>query len=335
VGTDIKQKAVGRWREILLSLGMPSSALGGKHGPCPICDEGKDRFRFDNLEGKGSWICSKCGAGYGVDLVMRWKRVEFVDAVKLIESVIDTARVEAPRARVSSDVASRENAALWERGRFLNGRDLASRYLENRGIKFDKYPACLRFVADCVYSDGPGSQATREPAMLAKIVAADGSRALVHRTYLQEPGMKADVPEKKKLMFGKFPDGGAVRLAPAEKTMGIAEGIESALSVAQKHGMPVWAATNAVMLTKWMPPLEAENIVIFGDYDCSYAGQAASYSLAYRLRSLSRIKTVTVQFTAHKDEGVGAPDWNDLILAEIGKEAILCPSGIDNRYESL
>ena len=313
---DTKSRATGRWREILLALGFPAKALTGAHCACPICNEGKDRFRFDNLEGKGSWICSKCGAGYGVELVIRWKRVEFIDAVKLIESVIDTARVEVPRARVSSDAASAENKALWLRGRFLNGKDLGSRYLGNRGIKLDKYPPCLRFVDECIYRDVASGGTSLHPAMLAAFMASDGSRAIVHRTYLKEPGLKADVETPKKMMRGRVPEGGAVRLAPAEKTMGIAEGIETALAAAQMHGMPVWAATNAGALIKWTPPPEAENIVIFGDYDRNYAGQMASYSLAYKLRSISRIKTVGVMFTEHTDVGGGAPDWNDLILAE-------------------
>ena len=311
---DTKSRATGRWREILLALGFPAKALNGAHGPCPICNEGKDRFRFDNLEGKGSWICSKCGAGYGVELVIRWKRIEFIEAVKLIESVIDAARVEAPRARISSDVASAENKALWQRGRFLSGTCLASRYLANRGIKLDRYPSCLRFVENCPYNDA--GVVSYHPAMLAAFMASDGSYARVHRTYLAEPGVKADVETPKKMMRGKVPDGGAVRLGPAEKTMGIAEGIETALAAAQMHGMPVWAATNAGALIKWMPPPEAENIVIFGDYDRSYAGQMASYSLAYKLRSISRIKTVGVMFTEHTDVGGGAPDWNDVVLAE-------------------
>ena len=265
---------------------------------------------------KARGFVSKCGAGYGVELVIRWKRIEFIEAVKLIESVIDTARVEVPRARVSSDVASAENRALWERGRFLNGKDLGSRYLGNRGIKLDKYPPCLRFVDECLYRDVASGVTSLHPAMLAAFMASDGSRAIVHRTYLAEPGVKADVPTPKKMMRGKVPDGGAVRLAPAGKTMGIAEGIETALAAAQMHGMPVWAATNAGALIKWTPPPEAENIVIFGDSDKSYCGQMSSFSLAYKLRSVSRIKTVSVKFTGHTDDGEGAPDWNDLILAE-------------------
>ena len=45
--------ASGRWHGILTALGVPQEFLTGKHGPCPICG-GKDRFRFDNKNGRGT-----------------------------------------------------------------------------------------------------------------------------------------------------------------------------------------------------------------------------------------------------------------------------------------
>ena len=44
------------------AVSSPISACGKlperKAGPCPLCAEGKDRFRFDDREGKGTWICN-------------------------------------------------------------------------------------------------------------------------------------------------------------------------------------------------------------------------------------------------------------------------------------
>ena len=54
--------AHGRWTEILSGLGIEASHLRDRHGPCPGCS-GEDRFRFDNLEGRGTWICSQGGNG--------------------------------------------------------------------------------------------------------------------------------------------------------------------------------------------------------------------------------------------------------------------------------
>jgi hypothetical protein len=44
-----------------------------------------------------------------------------------------------------------------------------------------------------------------------------------------------------------------------------------------------WAAGNAGMLAEWQPPPEATRIIIFGDNDPNYTGQAAAYALARRL----------------------------------------------------
>ncbi len=80
----LKDRAVGRWKGILPSLGIPSKALTNRHGPCPMCG-GKDRFRFDDKGGRGTWFCSHCGAGDGIELVKRFQNCEFKDAARLIE----------------------------------------------------------------------------------------------------------------------------------------------------------------------------------------------------------------------------------------------------------
>lgn len=314
----IKQRCVGRWKDILLGLGFPSKALSGRHGPCPICNGGEDRFRFDNLEGKGSWFCSKCGAGQGVELVIRWKRLEYIDAVKLIETVLGNSRVQLPKARINDAEAAAKMTATWLRATPLDGRDLASRYLGRRGLTFDAYPASLRFVEDLAYvEDGVVSQL---PAMLAKVAAYDAARAILHRTYLAEPGDKASVPQARKLMAGGFPEGGAVRLSPAEELMGVAEGIETARHAEMIHDMPVWATTTAGALVKWIPPEICKRVVIFGDLDPSFTGQQAAYALAYRLRNERtkegpRFDSIEVAFTKWRDGGSFKEDWNDMRMA--------------------
>ena len=54
---------------------------------------GKDRFRFDDKGGRGTWICSRCGAGDGIELVKRLLNVEFKEAARLIEQQIGAAPV--------------------------------------------------------------------------------------------------------------------------------------------------------------------------------------------------------------------------------------------------
>ncbi|ELC6028678.1 hypothetical protein RJM76_004383 [Escherichia coli] len=63
--TQISAAARGKWPVILqmLRIDVPEN---GRHGPCPKCG-GKDRFRLDDLDGRGTWICSQCGNGDGLD----------------------------------------------------------------------------------------------------------------------------------------------------------------------------------------------------------------------------------------------------------------------------
>ncbi|MBF0310175.1 MAG: toprim domain-containing protein [Magnetococcales bacterium] len=63
----MKASARGRWPDILPRFGMGPEFLTGKHGPCPFCG-GRDRFRFDDQDGDGTFICNQCGAGDGFTL---------------------------------------------------------------------------------------------------------------------------------------------------------------------------------------------------------------------------------------------------------------------------
>ena len=61
---DTIERARHRWREILPQLGIETRFLQNKHGPSPLCG-GKDRFRFDDRDGTGSYYCNQCGPALG------------------------------------------------------------------------------------------------------------------------------------------------------------------------------------------------------------------------------------------------------------------------------
>ena len=105
---------------------------------------------------------------------------------------------------------------------------------------------------------------------------------------------------------GKVPPGSAVRLAPAQPVMGVAEGIETALAAAQLFGAPTWAALSDGGVEKFEPPATTKHIIIFGDNDAGGAGQRAAFALAARLAPRMRVE---VRIPEAADT-----DWNDVLL---------------------
>ena len=96
--TRITDLAQGQWPSILGALaGLSADQLTDKHQPCPLCG-GKDRYRFDDQDGNGSWYCNKCGgrdqsggAGSGMDMLMRRTGWSFVEAAQRIEQHLGIA----------------------------------------------------------------------------------------------------------------------------------------------------------------------------------------------------------------------------------------------------
>lgn len=302
--TDHHDAARGRWASILPQLGVPSDYLTGRHGPCPKCG-GTDRFRFDDQLGKGTYYCSKCGSGTGFDLVMLVNGLSFIDAKKAVLALVESAPVLVRKA--SHKVTVEDEVKKWRQSVRLNGYCAASKYLQSRGILLTEWPAVLRIHEDASYWTDDGKKLVM-PAMMALYVSPDMSKQNVHYTFLTPDGQKADVPKQKKNGRGPMPKGGAVRLAPSAETMGIAEGIETALSAAQLNGIPVWAALNSGLLVNWQPPPTAKNIIIFGDSDSSYGGQSSAYGLAYRLKTEGYHVEVRVPDTLDCD-------WNDMLMS--------------------
>jgi putative DNA primase/helicase len=68
---DVKQQARGGWYNILTSAGIASDCLTNRRKPCPGCG-GRDRFRYDDKEGNGTFFCNGGGdhiAGDGFTLI--------------------------------------------------------------------------------------------------------------------------------------------------------------------------------------------------------------------------------------------------------------------------
>src|SRR5262249_4284504 len=143
------ERARHRWHEILPLLGIESRFLTNKHGPCPLC-RGKDRFRFDDRDGSGSYYCNQCGAGTGVILVSEQKGWNFRTACEEIDKIMGTASaVESGDLKPRKD--DRKRRAETVRRALTQAIDAAvvEAYLTRRGIT-TRSPA-LRGHACCPY----------------------------------------------------------------------------------------------------------------------------------------------------------------------------------------
>jgi putative DNA primase/helicase len=307
--TPIWERARGRWPGILVAIGISATALRNKHGPCPIC-EGKDRFRFDDKGGDGTFFCSHCRAGTGVQLVMKFLGVDFKGAAQEIEKHLDTTPVlPASTGPRRDDGKLREiMTKLWQRGQPLSLNDPAGRYLNQR-LGLTEFPTVMRQVAEERYVED-GKTISLHPAMVARVDPSDEARltdqpAALHRTYLRADGLKADVGAPRKMLGSMLP-GAAVRLMSHDDTLGIAEGIETALAASKLFNVPVWAALNANQLRAWTPPSNVKSVWIFGDNDANMTGQEAAFGLGRRLIASGHNAIVELP----QLEGT---DWNDVL----------------------
>jgi putative DNA primase/helicase len=291
---DIMDQCRGRWPGLLPKVGIAPKALNGKHGPCPMC-EGRDRFRFLNTGGNGTYVCNQCGGGNGMQLVMAFKGLDFKGAAALLRQYVGDTPMVAPAKVVA---ANRRALArdLWAEGVPIAGT-LAADYLAARGLAGADSPA-LRFHPDCRLTEVPGH--TSAPAVLLRVDDAKGELCGVTRTYLDGPAKAAWIDERGEPMMqrkflGDFPNGCAARLSEAGHKLAVAEGYETALAVQRLYRMPCWALLNTSLMETWTPPPGVRQLLVCGDSDRKYGGQKAAYTLAHRVACFKEPPEVAVR----------------------------------------
>lgn len=301
---DVREAATGRWPGILAALGVDAAHLTGKHTACPVCG-GKDRFRFDDKAGRGTYFCSHCGAGDGFTLLQNLKGWQFRDAAREVEQIVGTVPAGKLAPVFDDEAKIKALNRLWSGSAPLHEGDEAMNYLAGRGLHVDLPTPSLRLHPGLAYRDG-GELLGRFPALVALVTGPDGKGVTLHRTYLQD-GRKAPVPSPRKLMPGKPIKGAAIRLHSDGDVLGVAEGIETALAARQLFNIPVWSCISAAGIESFIPPKEVRTVVVCGDNDESGTGQAAAWVLAKRL--IAAGIAVDVQIPGQPDS-----DFNDVLL---------------------
>jgi hypothetical protein len=163
---------------------------------------------------------------------------------------------------------------LWECGSEAR-RSPVEHYFASRGIGL-RPPSSLRWVRLCWHPSG-----ARHPAMLGRIDNIEGELIGVLRTYLRIDGSGKMLVEPVRAILGHAA-GGAVRLAPADDVLMVAEGIETALAAMQACSMPAWAALSTSGLMSLILPRVVRTVVILADHDHSGAGERAARTAAQR-----------------------------------------------------
>jgi putative DNA primase/helicase len=319
---DIHERIGRGWPAVLSQLGVAESFLRlKKSGPCPACG-GSDRYTFDNRKGRGDFICRGCGAGDGFELLKRVYGWPFSEARKRVMAVAGLGALSGMPAATSRDVKraaispdpipshppGRVRALVTSSCGLADCPDAVA-YLESRGL-WPLPPGCSLKAHPSLDYWHEGQRVGRFAGLVAEVRDITGELVTAHITYLSNGRKLADREPRKLLSPLTGREGCAVRLMPAAATLGIAEGIETALSAAALEGVPVWAALNTSLLARFEPPQGTERLVIFADRD--EAGLLAACRLMERLQGRVRLE-VRAPAPPHND-------FNDVLMSRIRGE---------------
>lgn len=271
------EAAKGKWREILLSYGVPDRIFNLKHQPCifPQCG-GTDRFRWANRDGDGGFFCNHCGSGDGLSLLQKFTGKSFKELAREIDKIVGNIQPQKQRPKTDN---SRRIKFIMGRWKHASQCKPVIEYLKGRGLSV--VSGLMAVESEAYYADGKA--VGKFPVMVSPFYNVAGKIITLHLTYIQD-GKKAPVSSPKKLLpaIQKL-DGGAIRLTQPHKRLCIAEGVETALAVMKRYKAPCWASYCADMLEKFVPPKGVEEVIVCGDNDNSFVGQASAYILAKKL----------------------------------------------------
>lgn len=195
---------------------------------------------------------------------------------------------------------------VWRGARALRDSP-AKAYLEGRGIAAAS--SSLRFHPQTPL--GPKGRSRFLPAMIAAVSLDEGPIA-VHRTFLSSgAGGKATFPRPKRAL-GSLGEG-AVRLFPVVGgRLGLAEGIESAMSAYALTGVPSWATLGNERFGLVRIPESVTELHLFVDHDAG-GEHAASRGLEAYAREGRTIRV--------RKPSSPVTDWNDELVRWLASKA--------------
>ncbi|EER4134500.1 toprim domain-containing protein [Escherichia coli] len=301
-----KKAAVGHWGRIFEYYGMPP-VTGVKHynGPCPICGA-RGKFRCDDKDGSGSWICV-CGHGDGMELLQLATGKPWVTLCDEIDRLIGNTWKREKVSQPVTEISRKRKLVMDKFSRLSCLRGTTGEaYLQGRGI--------LQLPTESVRFCDRQIASGREYQALYAIATDDkGSLCYLHRTLL-DGDRKANVEAAKKMTALQelpglqYAKSVAIRLYPVSSTLGIAEGIETALSCRQIFRCNVWSTMNSGFMEKFIAPPGVNHLIIFADNDAHGAGLAAAFKCGHKnLMSCNDVEKVSIRWP-------DLPDFNDMLI---------------------
>jgi hypothetical protein len=185
---------------------------------------------------------------------------------------------------------------VWSAARIIDGTP-AERYLRSRAVTLASPE--LRYHPRTPHGPKPFTQ--YRPALIAAVRDDDGLVA-IHRTFLDRRTGRLAALDDPKLGLGRY-GRGAVRLGSAAARLGLAEGLETALSAMMLFEIPCWATLGTERFGSVKLPDQVRELVLFLDND---KGGRRAEALARKAFGDS------VAVEAHYPRVAGL-DWNDVL----------------------
>jgi hypothetical protein len=230
------------------------------------------------------------------------------EAGEILQALGARGLIDPVAAGASADVTPQPAAAtpsraplrIWGEARAITGTP-AEQYLLARGLHIASPE--LRYNSRTPH--GPRPLTRFRPALIAAVRDGSGLVA-VHRTFLDQRHRRlASLPDPRRGL-GRF-GAGAVRLGGTAPRLGLAEGIETALSASSLFGVPCWATLGTERFGLVAIPEEVTELLLFLDND---AGGRRAEALARE--AYGGLWTIEVRYPRRAGD-----DWNDVLRARL------------------
>ena len=196
---------------------------------------------------------------------------------------------------------------IWRQAGSLRG-SRAKTYLQARGITAGS--SALRFHGATPL--GPKGRAQFLPAMIAAVSLDEGAIA-IHRTFLHSLEPKVAAFAKPKRALGGLREAAVRLFPPKDGKLGLAEGIESALSARALTTIPCWATLGNERFGLVSIPESVTELHLFVDNDEGGDLAAARGLEAYAAEG----RTVHIRPSSKR-----GTDWNDELVSWLRRKQV-------------